>query len=312
MKRVIGCVLVCVLLLSGCSGSAPVTKQLYAMDTLMTFTIYDEDALYLYNAVSDLMVLLEDEWSVKKEDSITSRLNRGETPELDADQADFLKRVEALSERTGGIFDPKLYSVSAAWGFFDGNGRIPTDEQILTALADEKWDFGAAVKGYAGQEAAKLLKEMGAEQALMDLGGNIQTFGTKKDGSAWRIGIKDPAGVKDYLGVVSVEGTMSIVTSGDYERCFEIDGRKYHHIMDPMTGRPSQSGLSSVTIICGDGLTADVLSTALFIMGLEKGSEFWRQSDDFEAIFVTQDGKIHATEGANLTGCEFEVIRREN
>ena len=307
----IAVILAC-LLLAGCSASAPVTKQYFVMDTLMTFTIYDEDALGLYSAVSDLMSLLEDEWSVMDKDSILSQLNRGQTPELDADHTEFLKRVEELSERTGGIFDPKLYSVSAAWGFIDGNGRVPTDEQIQTALADKKWDLGAAVKGYAGQEAVKLLQELGAERALMDLGGNIQTFGSKADGSPWRIGIKDPAGGTANLCVVSVEGTMSIVTSGDYERCFELDGKKYHHIMDPKTGKPAQSGLSSVTVICADGLTADVLSTALFVMGLEKGSEFWRNSNDFEALFVTQDGKLYATEGVALSDCEFEVIYREN
>ena len=311
MKRMIAVILAC-LLLAGCSVSAPVTKQYFVMDTLMTFTIYDEDALGLYSAVSDLMSLLEDEWSVMDKDSILSQLNRGQTPELDADHTEFLKRVEELSERTGGIFDPKLYSVSAAWGFIDGNGRVPTDEQIQTALADKKWDLGAAVKGYAGQEAVKLLQELGAERALMDLGGNIQTFGSKADGSPWRIGIKDPAGGTANLCVVSVEGTMSIVTSGDYERCFELDGKKYHHIMDPKTGKPAQSGLSSVTVICADGLTADVLSTALFVMGLEKGSEFWRNSNDFEALFVTQDGKLYATEGVALSDCEFEVIYREN
>ena len=311
MKRMIAVILAC-LLLAGCSVSAPVTKQYFVMDTLMTFTIYDEDALGLYSAVSDLMSLLEDEWSVMDKDSILSQLNRGQTPELDADHTEFLKRVEELSERTGGIFDPKLYSVSAAWGFIDGNGRVPTDEQIQTALADKKWDLGAAVKGYAGQEAVKLLQELGAERALMDLGGNIQSFGSKADGSPWLIGIKDPAGGTANLCVVSVEGTMSIVTSGDYERYFELDGKKYHHIMDPKTGKPAQSGLSSVTVICADGLTADVLSTALFVMGLEKGSEFWRNSNDFEALFVTQDGKLYATEGAALSDCEFEVIYREN
>ena len=309
MKRLFAMILAFSLLLCGCSQK-PLEKTHFAMNTVMTFQIWGKDAEAGYGQIITKLYNLESLWSATSEDSVLWQLNNdNHLFQLEPAQAAVLARVEALSERTGGAFHPKMRCLSEAWGFYNEEHRLPTQAEIDAAMADPQWDLGGAVKGYAGQVCADLLAELDIDRALLNLGGNVQTFGEKPDGSAWNVGIQDPDG-GNYLGIVAVTGTMSVVTSGDYQRYFEADGKRYHHILDPETGYPADSGLRSVTVICADGMTADCLSTALFVMGLEKGSDFWRESDDFEAVFITEDGKIHATEGARLSGCEFEVIQR--
>lgn len=311
MKRFACVFLICALLClcAGCGKEA--RETVYAMNTVMDLQVWGDEAEKGLTQIKVLMNDLEKDWSAKLETSKLFALNRGEAVSLTAEETALLAKVEALSQRTDGAFDPKLLAVSQLWGFGTDNAQVPTDAELAGALSEEKWDLGAALKGYAGQQAVTLLEELDVDRALLNLGGNIQTYGEKADGNPWKIGIQNPDG-GDYLGIVSVAGTASVVTSGDYQRYFEADGIRYHHIIDPKTGRPADSGLRSVTVICRDGLTADALSTALFVMGLERSAEFWRQSEDFEAVFVTADGKLYATEGANLSGCEFEVISREN
>ena len=120
-------------------------------------------------------------------------------------------------------------------------------------------------------------------------------MGSRPDGDPWQIGVKDPSTGQPMM-VLSIRD-QAVVTSGGYERYFQQDGRTYWHIMDPATGRPAESGLRSVTIVGDDGLVCDGLSTALFVMGLERAAQFWAGSDDFEAIFVTDDGSVYLTQG---------------
>jgi thiamine biosynthesis lipoprotein len=142
------------------------------------------------------------------------------------------------------------------------------------------------------------------------LGGNVHALGKRKDGSLWKVGIADPQDTTKYVGKLNVSD-KAVITSGGYQRFFEKDGVIYHHIINPKTGKSANSGLLSVTIISDSGITADGLSTSLFVMGLEKSTELWRESKDFEAVFVDNSDKIYVTSGlvnSFETDREYEII----
>lgn len=317
MKRALAA-LTGLLLLAGCAPApaqaVPAAERtFFAMDTVMTLRLYEGGDEALLDEAEDRVKELEGLWSVTDEGSEISALNRDGAAQLSPETADLLDTALGLCGRTGGALDISTYPVLRAWGFTTGEYAVPNDETIAGLLSMVDYtqveldgsaaalpggmeiDLGSVAKGSTGWRLAHLLKENGVTSALLDLGGNIQTVGARPDGSPWRVGIRDPEG-DGNLGVVAVTD-KAVVTSGGYERYFEEDGVRYWHILDPETGRPARSGLLSVTVIGDSGTVCDGLSTALFVMGLDKALDHWRQYQDFEAVFVSEDGSVTITAG---------------
>ena len=160
-----------------------------------------------------------------------------------------------------------------------------------------KLDLGAIAKGYAADEVRKIMDENNAVSAFVNLGGNVLVYGDKTDGSLWNVGIQDPRESRGSVAGSIEVADKTIVTSGNYERYFKEDGKIYHHILNPDTGRPSRNNLLSVSIITKDSFDADVISTSAFILGLDKGMELINNMDNVEAIFITDNLDVKTTPG---------------
>ena len=318
VRRILACLLA-LALLAGCApaGETGDSLSFLAMDTAMELTVYRrEDGEELLARAREEIQALEKLLSVTDEDSQISALNRGKRVELAPEAAQLLREALALCADTGGALDITIYPVVRAWGFTTGSHQVPSQQELsallervdytqvvlqgdtLTLPEGVELDLGGVAKGYASDRVADLLREAGADCALLDLGGSIQALGSSPDGDPWRVGIRDPQGAdaSDDLAVVEA-ADQAVVTSGMYERYFEQDGVRYGHIIDPSTGRPVDNGLASVTIVSPSATLADALSTALFVLGKDGAAEFWRGRTDFEFVLVGQDGSITISQG---------------
>ncbi|MCH5200493.1 MAG: FAD:protein FMN transferase [Oscillospiraceae bacterium] len=319
MKKTRIFALAAVLLLTACTPDAPYQANIsfFSMDTYMEITAYGHVGTSLDDC-KDEINRLEALLSVTSPDSDIGRLNASGMTDVSPETAEIIKYAQRIGGETNGALDITVYPVLKEWGFTTGDYKIP-DGDTLNALlqkvdftqikADDsaipavtvpdgvQLDLGALAKGYASDKAAEILRENGITSALINLGGSIMTIGgNPSSGSPWRIGIRNPFSLDENIGVIEV-ADKAVVTSGSYERCFTADGKTYHHIIDPATGCPAESGLVSVTVIGGSGIMCDALSTAFFVMGAEKAAEFHREKGGFDMILVTVEGEILITEG---------------
>lgn len=317
------------LLCGGCAKSA--RTEFFAMDTVITMELSGGKAQKGLELAREELLRLDALLSIEGADSEIAALNRGERSELSSETLHLVETAMELSQATGGAYDCTVQPVVEAWGWYSGEPAVPDEatlKQALSLVGSDKLtlnergidfalegmglDLGGIGKGYAAGCLDRLLREAGVTSGWISLGGNIRAIGSKQGGAPWVIGIADPDDPSAYLCAVSVRD-CAVVTSGDYQRCFEQDGVRLHHILDPQTGWPAQLGLRSVTVVCGDDTLADGLSTALFVMGPERAENFWRSGPyEFEAVFITGDG-IRVTEGlADSFSCDrnYEVVYR--
>lgn len=319
------------------SKKEPVKTNLFAMDTIMSFTLYGEkeNCTAASDALSGEIIRLEKLLSATDTSSEVYKLNQdGQLTNASDDTLFLIERAVETSNLTDGLFDISVYPLVELWGFPTDECHVPSDTDLHSKrnLIDYtkisvnkptksvsfeekgmKITLGGIAKGYVSDRAVKILHENGVESALLSLGGNIVAVGEKPDGSLWQVAIAHPDGDGKLLGAVSVKNKC-VISSGGYERYFEENGVNYHHILDPQTGYPAENGLTSVTIITEDGTMGDALSTALYVMGKENACDFWRRrSADFDMVLATSEGKILVSEGiADSFSCEdeFQIITR--
>ncbi|WP_277055256.1 FAD:protein FMN transferase [Treponema socranskii] len=317
---------------ASCERTAdPRTEAL--MGTVCTVNAYDDGTKSLYDELFARLHEIDETFSVTIDSSEISAINKaaGErSVSVSSDTAYVVKAALSFAELTGGAFDPTVGPLVKLWGINTDHARVPEKSEIDAVLPLINWrdvsvtddntvmlkrhgmalDLGGIVKGYAADELTKILKARKVRRAIVDLGGNIFVYGKKKDGSPWRVGIKDPNDPEGVPAIVLNVANSTIVTSGVYERFFTENGVRYHHILDVKTGYPAASGLLSSTIVCESSMAADALSTSVFVLGREGGMELLHRIQSSAGtplaeipglhaqvlgIFIEEDGSVTAS-----------------
>jgi thiamine biosynthesis lipoprotein ApbE len=300
-------------------------KAALSMGTLFEITAYVSDKYKAEKAFSDVfkeLNRLDYLMSNYKDDSELSKINKNaasEPTDCDKELAYILEQSLQYSDITDGAFDITIGPLMKKWGFFKKQGQIPDKGEIESILQSVSYkninieetvkksllknpataktvffkntgteiDLGGIGKGYAVDKATRVLKQNGINAALINFAGNIYTYGTPPGKNSWVIGLQHPRRSEGLLGTFEIKN-KAVSTSGDYEKFFTINGKRYSHIIDPRTGNPVK-GIVSVTIVTDSATRADALSTGVFVLGLEKGMNLVEKLSDVEGIIIYED-----------------------
>lgn len=325
---------------TGCNKQMePVEKTEYMLGTICTIKVYDGNKDEALTKAFNRIKNIEDKMSVNKEGTELDAVgdSAGKNPIKVSDDTFYvLTKGKHYSEQAVGAFDITIGPLVKLWGIGTDKARVPSKDEIDTKkslinykdlILDEKGktaflkmpgmslDLGGIAKGYAADEATRILKENGVKHGIVNLGGNVLAINDNPDGHPWKIGVQNPLEPRgEVMGTVEVTN-KTVVTSGIYERYLEQNGKKYHHILNPFTGYPMDNSLASVTIITNTSIDADAMTKSIFYKGIEKGPEYVKSLKGIEAIFVTKNKEVYITDGLKgnfkITNAEFKLINNK-
>lgn len=308
----------CMMIVSGCgnfSSKEPLKATGFYFDTVISIALYEGGSEDILDACMELAAYYDTLLSPNIEGSDIWKINHslGAAVEVEEDTLTVLKTALSYAQLSDGLADPTIGSLSSLWNFGSGNEQIvPSAEEISAALShvdyhtviiegsrvtltdpEAQIDLGFIAKGFIGDQMKAFLISKGVSSALINLGGNVVTLGSRPDGTPFCIGIQKPFADAGTAALTLDLTDISVVSSGNYERYFEKDGVYYHHILSPKTGYPAESGLSQVTILSPSSIDADALSTLCFLLGYENACLLLKEYPGFQAVFITTDGEIH-------------------
>ncbi len=318
--KTIAVLLAVLFLCTGCSGEKipPKLSEVgFYLDTVITLTAYTEDKQILKDALQECG-RYEQLLSKTVEGSDVWKINHAEGApvEVSDDTIAILQCAKKIGDLSGGAFDVTIAPVSALWDFKSGEHTLPDADAIdraagmvdytrmliegktVTLPAGMMIDLGGIAKGYIADRIKAYLEKRGVKHAILSFGGNIVGIGTKPDGSEWKVGIQDIDKPTGEHMLVSRNTGGSTVTSGIYERGFDLDGVRYHHLLSSDSGWPVQNELASVTIFSDSSMEGDALSTAAFVLGTENGLKLIESLDGIEAVFIAKDRTVTGSSGA--------------
>jgi len=310
----------------------PITKEFYCFGTILQLKAFGKNSEKAIEKAALRLTNMNDKMSVFKDYSEISKINfnaGGALQKVSKDTYYVIKKAVDYCKLSQGAFDITIRPIVRLWGIGREEERIPSEKEIEEKLKlvnykdivldeesnsvglmheSQEIDVGGIAKGYAADEVKKIFVKHKIKSAVINLGGNVYVLGNKTDGSPWKVGIQDPLGSQgEFVGTVSASN-KSIVTSGNYERYFRMEGKKYHHILDTKTGYPSESEIISATIISDLSIDGDGLSTGVYILGVNRALELIESLKGIEAILITKEKKIHITSG--IKG-NFELHNKE-